>query len=406
MMPIRGDIAMNGILYPDAQVANSFAQLDMLPAPNGHPTVNGVNVSAFHPVANNKHNIGGFIRNPRKKGKRVFTDFLIDTTVANQTEEGREVLKRIESGDKVGVSTGLTINEITEAKGSDDFGKSYNKIGAGFQFDHVAILLNDMAAGDHAGTELVLNEDGEKIIVCELSTNELSVEEIFNGLNELVRAEQPDNMFSWVQEIMPESQFIIYKTEAQSGGQKLFKRSYTIDANDEIILLDDTVEVVKKTEFETKTKTKTPEGLTMNEAFILSLIANSVNGLTIDDKDRLTGMSESELAKALVQNELTTDAAKDLLTTNGYDLVGYDNFVANADSFAEFVASKDAERDTIVNRITEKSEYTTEMLVNKNLDELVILNGIVNPKSTDRALEGETVINSDDSATADVDYSA
>jgi len=47
MMPIRGDITMNRVFYSNAAVTESFMQLDMLPAPNGHPVVNGISVPAF-----------------------------------------------------------------------------------------------------------------------------------------------------------------------------------------------------------------------------------------------------------------------------------------------------------------------------------------------------------------------
>ena len=165
MMPIRGDITMNGIFYPDKEVEASFMQLNMLPAPNGHPTVNGVNVPAFHPVANNKHNIGGFLRNPRKKGKRVFVDFLLDEEVANNSEAGKETIRRIEAGERIGVSTGLGIANVINKTGTDDFGKKYLREGKVFNFDHVATLLNETAAGEHAGTELILNEENEDILV-------------------------------------------------------------------------------------------------------------------------------------------------------------------------------------------------------------------------------------------------
>lgn len=410
MMPIRGDITMNRIFYPDKEVANSFTQLDMLPAPNGHPVINGVNVSAFHPVATNAHNVGGFVRKPRKKGKRVFVDFVLDTVVANQSAEGKALVERIENGDKIGVSTGLTINELLDETGQDEFGKEFEKVGSGFKFDHVAVLANDeTAAGAHAGTELVLNdENGDKITTCTLETNELSVEEIFNGLTEIVRSESMDNEFVWVQEIFPDSKTIIYKVEQQGGKTKMFKRGYAVDSNDEIILLDDKTEVTLKTEFEPVTKTnQKPEGLKMDkETLVLSLIANGTNGFVMADKDRLMGMSESELATAVHTNkEITTDEAKALLTNEGIDFEGYDEFVSNKDDFAAFQEVKKAERDSLISSIVEKTEYTEEMLVNKTNDELDVLSKLVNPKSTDRATPGVAPVTNTTSQSNDCDYS-
>ncbi len=65
MMPIRGDISMNGILYPNKEVKASFQQLHDLPAPNGHPIINGVHVRAFKQASMNAFNVGGFVRNPK-----------------------------------------------------------------------------------------------------------------------------------------------------------------------------------------------------------------------------------------------------------------------------------------------------------------------------------------------------
>ena len=181
MMPVRGDTTMNNIFYSDVEVTNSFMQLNNLPAPSGHPTVNGQHVLASHPVANNKQNIGGWLSEPRKKGKRVFVNFMLDEEIANNSEDGRETIRRIEAGEKIGVSTGLGIAQVINKTGSDDFGAKYTREGKGFAFDHVAILLNETAAGEHAGTELITNSEE-----CDIMTfnAEWSEEEINLNTNE------------------------------------------------------------------------------------------------------------------------------------------------------------------------------------------------------------------------------
>ena len=68
MRPIRGDTAMNRIMYPDKQVQNSFMQFNNMLTPSGHPKVNGQSVSAFHPMAINSSHIGGSTQNTKKKG--------------------------------------------------------------------------------------------------------------------------------------------------------------------------------------------------------------------------------------------------------------------------------------------------------------------------------------------------
>jgi hypothetical protein len=153
MMSIEGDSTMNNLFYPDDQVTNSFKQLDMKPAPAGHPTANGENISAFHPLAINAFNVGGFIRNSRKEGKKVFNELVFDIEVANKDDRGKEIIKRIKSGEKIGVSTGL--NATVTSSGD-------KKVVSDIEFDHVAVLLDESPAGDNTFT---VNSD---IILCKM----------------------------------------------------------------------------------------------------------------------------------------------------------------------------------------------------------------------------------------------
>ena len=309
MMPIRGDISMNNVFYPNNEVSSSFTQLDALPAPLGHPVINGVFTPAKHPVANNAFNVGGFLRNPRKKGKLVFTDLMLDVTVANQTDDGKALIKRIEDGEKIGVSTGLNIARVEVRNGKDDFGKPFTKMGHGFTFDHVAILMNEAAAGEHAGTELILNDangnpTGEKITVCEMAANELSTSDMHEMLRALVSVDDHE-VFTWVMDIFPESKSFIFTVE-KGADRKTFKQSFAIDSNDEISLLDDLVEVEKIVEFIPKpspsNQIQINEVITMDKAkLILAIIGNANNQFTGADQAKLEAMTELERIKEIAK---------------------------------------------------------------------------------------------------------
>ena len=233
MMPVRGDTTMNNIFYSDKQVEDSFMQLNMLPAPSGHPQVNGVSVLASHPVANNKHNIGGFLGNPRKKGKRVFVDFMLDEEIANNSEDGKETIRRIEAGEKIGVSTGLGIAQVINKTGVDDFGVKYTREGKGYSFDHVAILLNEKAAGEHAGTELITNSEDCEVMIhnAEWAVNELSTCDLHEAIRNILRVDSMD-AYEWIQDVYPESKTVIYSIEQKGMPRQTFKQSYAIDQND------------------------------------------------------------------------------------------------------------------------------------------------------------------------------
>ncbi len=390
MMPIMGDTAMNKLLYPLDQVKASFSQLNNLPAPNGHPKVNGVHVSAFSPLAMNAFNVGGFIRNPKMNGKKVFTEFVIDETVANISDDGREIIRRIKENEKIGVSTGLNIDQVVNQSGTDDLGAEYTRIGSGFSFDHVAILLNEKAAGEHAGTEMVLNtgDKDDPIYIVNMpdepTTNELSTDDIHHKLTSLISPAGNDDVSAWVQDIFTESKKFIYRM-----GEKLFKMSFAI-SDDEVHLIGVPVEVVRVTEFEEKTTpTTNQEDHDMDkEKFILQIIACTNNAFTTADQERLTAMSDLDLVNALCV-EVDQAKAKEVLTANGFDFPAFENFEANQDGFKAYQEAEETKLTAIKESITSNSDYTAEQLTGKDEDELNTINSLIEKsKSTTRAPEG------------------
>lgn len=407
MRPIRGDIAMNKIFYPNKDVKESFTQLHDLPAPNGHPKINNVHVSAFKPASMNAFNIGGWVRNPKMKGKEVFTEFVLDETVANLSEDGRELIKRIENGEKVGVSTGLNINELEIKSGKDEFGQPFDRIGHGFHFDHVAILLNEKAAGEHAGTEMILNTedpDNPIYVTCvddHIKTNELSADDIREQLMSLIKTDRED-VFRWVVDIFPESKQFLFKVESGESS-KLFKQSYA-SGEDEITLVGSPVEVVVKKEI--KPVLSTNEDQEMNkDLIILSIIANAHNAFTNQDKERLEAMSESQLVDAL-SAPVDESRAKEVLTNAGYDFDAYDNFKANETQYNAFVEAENKRIDEIKQSILKtNSDYTDEMLDGKSEDELKIINKMIEgTKTAARAPEGAPPAQVNSAANADLNF--
>lgn len=399
MMPIRGDITMNKRFYSDKDVTLSFMQLNMLPAPNGHPTVNGIAVNAFHPVANNKHNIGGFIRNPRKKGKKVFCDLLIDEKIANNSGEGKEVIKRILSGEKIGVSTGLAVEHITNKNGVDDFGKEFNQVVSGYHFDHVAILLNEPAAGEHAGTELILNENDEEIFVYNAQWNieDINENEIPKKLQELIKS---DKVTNWLGEVNTEEKYF-YFSQCNSMNDEIhtkFKQHYDIDHDNKVVLLNDAEKINSRSQTINEVKK-------MDKAkLVLAIIGNSANKYTVSDNDRLTAMSDDDLLKIVSNTD--EEGAKKILTNSGFNFTEYDNFVSNKSSFEIYLENKAKVDKVMIDNIVKNSEYTEDILKGKSSAELDIINNMLTPKKIAKRIaeQGQQqVTNADDNN--DVDYS-
>ena len=385
MMPVRGDTTMNNIFYPDKDVEHSFMQLNMLPAPSGHPVVNGVNVLASHPVANNKQNIGGFLRNPRKKGKRVFVDFMLDEEIANNSDDGKETIRRIEAGEKIGVSTGLGIKQVINKTGTDDFNVKYTRVGSGFNFDHVAILLNEEAAGSHAGTELITNSSECEILVhnAEWASNELSVRDLTDKLDDLINTNLT-NVYTWVRDVFPDSKTFIYSIEQDKQTRKYYKQTYAIDQNDEVSLIDDKVEVVENPDrFVVKQITNQKKEVSdMDKSkVVLAIIGNSANKFTINDVEALNAKTDEELNSIIATNQLDEKQAKDFLTTNNQiDFAGYEEFQTNKAEFELFQANKAAATKVVVDNIVANSDFTAEMLVGKSDDELNAINALLTPE--------------------------
>jgi len=410
--PIRGDITMNRLFYPDAEITSSFQQLDMLLAPSPHPLVNGVKVSAFHPLAINANNVGGMVRNPTKQGKDVFADIAIDIGVANSSGDGKEIIRRIKAGEKIGVSTGLIPGRVENVSGADDFGKPFDAIVHDIKFDHVAILLNETPAGDHAGTEMIINVGGKDYTASfsNLIDNELSNSAIHDGLQQALAAKGIKDAWVHSEGIFTDSQTFVYST-GFGRDDKSFKQGYTIDSDDKIMLLGEPTEVIKKVEF---IEVKPPETVQMpeptvtnnkgpqldKEKLVMAIIGNANMPYNDTSFVGLMGLSEKGLIDNLAEPVSVADAMT-VLQNDGYSFHNENNaddefteFVENRKEFKEFLNAK---RDKIKSKtahIVANSTFTDGMLANKSEAELdAIQNLIAAPAGQHQTLPFAPTIN-------------
>jgi len=150
-------IVMNGISYPAEEIEKGFMSLNNTYAPLGHPTVNGMFVSASDPEGINIGWIGAHNENVRRENGRVLLDKVIDVARANESVGGRSVLEAIEKGTPIHTSTGLFCD--LEASTDD----AYEFIARNMDFDHDAILLGeDGAATPEQGVGMMVNAKGEE----------------------------------------------------------------------------------------------------------------------------------------------------------------------------------------------------------------------------------------------------
>lgn len=406
MVSIEGDTVMNGLLYPLSDVANTFKQLDALPAPAGHPMVNGEKVSAFHPMAINAFHMGAFVRNPRMVGKQVINDLVFDIEVAEKDERGKSAMNRIKNGESIGVSTGLGAS--VSMQGGKLGNTEYSGIVSNIKFDHVAILLDETPAGDSTFT---INSDELKI--CNLAD---SVNELERKVRDAVDTKfSTQDRHAWVEDILFTPDRVVVHM-----GEKLFLIPFGYDDNGDVVFAGAGVEVEKKVTFETVSNSSNLINQGVNDmdtlALVLALIGNSSNSFVMADKEKLLAMSQTDLAMAIhnavVTPAPTVDQAQKVIETAGmtinaadFDKDKYAQFVANADEFTTFMAKKTEDRAALIERLVTNSKMTKEQLDAMADDAVEALANSIIPVQ-DYSVQGQSVQNNDrGEVKAEVDYS-
>lgn len=166
-------VVMNGGLYPAEEIEASYQTLESTLAPFGHPQIDNVYISAFHPMAINEFHVGAYNENVRRDGGRVFVDKAIDVETAKQSENGRRLLDAINKGDPIHTSTGIDLDQDFEANGD-----GYEWTARNMRFDHDAILLDQVgAATPEQGVGMMVNSNQE-IPVLNFSLEECAEEEM------------------------------------------------------------------------------------------------------------------------------------------------------------------------------------------------------------------------------------
>lgn len=164
---LPANVVMNGGLYPESEIDAHYQGLEGTLAPLGHPTVNGQFVSAFSPEGINAGHIGAWNRNVKKSGNRVYAEKWVDTTVANQSEGGRELLERvaaIERGEDVPpIHTSVAVFLDQLEANAEQKAQGIEWVAKINAMDHDAILLHEVgAAQPEQGVGLMVNADQAK----------------------------------------------------------------------------------------------------------------------------------------------------------------------------------------------------------------------------------------------------
>lgn len=196
------NIVMNREYYPEAEIIANYQSLEGTLAPLGHPTVDGEFVSAFSPEGLNIGFCGAWNRNVELRGNRVYVEKWVDVETASHSEQGRELLSRLEalekgeSKDPIWSSVAvyrqrMPATEEMKAQGADSVVKIMS-------IDHDAILLHEPpAASPEQGVGLMVNTDQAKPLMA-VAMKENSYRTLEKQLTEAARELLPDADYVYV----------------------------------------------------------------------------------------------------------------------------------------------------------------------------------------------------------------
>ncbi len=196
------NIVMNREYYPEAEIIANYQSLEGTLAPLGHPTVDGEFVSAFSPEGLNIGFCGAWNRNVELRGNRVYVEKWVDVETASHSEQGRELLSRLEALEKgeskypiwssVAVyRQRMPATEEMKAQGADSVVKIMS-------IDHDAILLHEPpAASPEQGVGLMVNTDQAKPLMA-VAMKENSYRTLEKQLTAAAREMFPDADYVYV----------------------------------------------------------------------------------------------------------------------------------------------------------------------------------------------------------------
>lgn len=168
------DTVMNGILYTREAIEDLAANTkDFVHAPSSHPVDSKGNfILAGSPEAIHQNYVGAFAFNYRMKGDRLIHDLAIDPEKANMSEDGKEIMVRINNQTDIDKSTGLLIFSMDEVQGIGNDGMPYFYKANKMELDHDAILLRERgAATTLQGVGMFANKDNTKTDVDSFTVN-------------------------------------------------------------------------------------------------------------------------------------------------------------------------------------------------------------------------------------------
>lgn len=238
-IPVTVDNAvMNGIKYTAEENAKGMSTLNKMPMSLTHPEdEDGRNVSIFSPSGIDFYS-GGKVTNTYNKNGVWYADSEIDEKKLRASEQGEYFANRLDGGEPIGVSTGLTFEANNQG------GEGYSSTAINQKYDHLAMLHeSERPAG---GDATVMRFNGEDVQVVNFDDievgeqapskgaiqkawnaakrlfgfNEVSHSDIRDDLNRAIDTGSDDD-YTWVVDVF--ETYFIYER-----GDAYYKQEYTI----------------------------------------------------------------------------------------------------------------------------------------------------------------------------------
>lgn len=132
------------LYYPPDEVAKNHDAWNGIPLTNGHPSVNGANVSARSPDIIQSHGLGHVYNVNVTKNGRLRGEAWFDVKSCERVRP--EILNKLKAGEPIELSTGLFTEDKLAENGAHHNGRKYTHIARNYRPDHLAILLDEIGA--------------------------------------------------------------------------------------------------------------------------------------------------------------------------------------------------------------------------------------------------------------------
>ncbi len=308
------------ILHQEAELSQSLHAWNGIPVTISHPTEDGENVTANTPQQLDKDSVGRVFNAHYENGLKA--DVWIDVTKIE--ERSPLALTYIRQSRPLEVSVGV-FNDTVFTEGEWN-GETYEAIASNYKPDHLALLPGERGAcswsdgcgiranaegGDMPEMDLLktFKELNQKGYVVRPVTNEQGYRETTSLLQSKLDAMDTSERVYYLQEVYADH-FIYEVRDRELGGTTLYKRDYSLNAN-EVVIGESPVEVHRKVDYVTmKAGVRTTsinndnEGGKMSkdsapccEAKVDALIANKGTQWTAGDREWLLTQEEGTIDK-------------------------------------------------------------------------------------------------------------